>query len=364
MILKRPNLSGRDESKLSFKPRLLFQWHITERCNLHCTHCYQENSPADELSFTDLLKVLEGFKRLLDELRTATDTGPVPGHITVTGGEPFIRKDLPNLLEALAAGKNRFSFSILSNGSFLDSATARYLRELEPLFVQVSIEGTPTTHDRIRGPGDYTRTVSAVKNLVREKIPTIISFTAHRSNYQEFYDVARLGRRLKVSRVWADRFIPIGRGSAWKDQVLSPEETREFVRIMYRAQCEGSSRRFNRTEISMHRALQFLEGGMPYHCTAGDTLLAVQPNGDLYPCRRMPIKAGNLLETPLTELYHKNTLLCALRDRKRTSNGCEGCIHSGVCRGGLKCLSYAVSGNPFNADPGCAHSFSGLRRNP
>ena len=67
-----------------------------------------------------------------------------------------------------------------------------------------------------------------------------------------------------------------------------------------------------RTEIAVNRALQFhCGGGPPYHCTAGDTLVAVMPNGDLYPCRRMPIRAGNLLETPLTQLYDCEPVRCA-----------------------------------------------------
>ncbi|MDM8563363.1 SPASM domain-containing protein, partial [Candidatus Marithioploca araucensis] len=111
---------------------------------------------------------------------------------------------------------------------------------------------------------------------------------------------------------------------------------------------------FNRTEISMRRALQFLVGGgRPYHCTAGDSLLTVQSNGDLYPCRRMPIRIGNLLETPLLELYDNSTLLHKLRQPEQISEGCEACFYAKLCRGGLKCLSYAVTGDPFKADPGC-----------
>lgn len=107
----------------------------------------------------------------------------------------------------------------------------------------------------------------------------------------------------------------------------------------------------------MHRALQFLVGGgRPYHCTAGDTLVTVQPNGDLYPCRRMPIRVGNLLETPLPELYYESDLFCSLRNRNRISDGCQGCLYSKLCRGGLKCLSYATTADLFTADPGCWHS--------
>ena len=87
--------------------------------------------------------------------------------------------------------------------------------------------------------------------------------------------------------------------------------------------------------------------------TAGDSLLTVQPNGDLYPCRRMPIRVGNVMDTPLADLYYESELLCELRDKNRISEGCEGCSHAHTCRGGLKCLSYAMTGDPFKADPGC-----------
>jgi radical SAM protein with 4Fe4S-binding SPASM domain len=139
-----------------------------------------------------------------------------------------------------------------------------------------------------------------------------------------------------------------------REQMFTPEETHEFFQIMQQARSDAQRRWFRRTEVAMHRALQFLvAGGTPYHCTAGDRLITVGSNGDLYPCRRMPIHVGNLLETSLAELYYESDLFRALRDRSRISDGCDGCMFTKLCRGGLKCLSYAVNGDPFTADPGC-----------
>jgi radical SAM protein with 4Fe4S-binding SPASM domain len=332
---------------------LLLQWHITDRCNLRCSHCYQEAYSGEELPLQDLLQVLNQFKDLLESWSYKLNR-LVRGHITVTGGEPFIRRDFLDLLKIFSANKRSFSFAILTNGSFIDAAMAHQLHSLEPTFVQVSIEGTQATHDNIRGLGNFERTVSALKYLARERIRTLISFTAHRGNFREFSEVARIGRKLKVSRVWADRLIPRGTGSALREQILSPEETQEFFEIMQKARNEAANCWFGRTEIAMHRALQFLvAGGKPYHCTAGDTLISVQPNGDLYPCRRMPIRIGNLIETPLIELYYKSSLFDSLRDQERISGGCQDCIYLRLCRGGLKCLSYAVTRDPLKADPGC-----------
>jgi radical SAM protein with 4Fe4S-binding SPASM domain len=346
-------LFSRNANRRNHRPRLLLQWHITERCNLRCSHCYQDTYAGPELSFRDLLDVLQQFKDLLDTLSPGQRRLLARGHVTVTGGEPFVRRDFLDFLEVLSVNKSRFSFAILTNGSFIDAAMARQLSHLNPTFVQVSIEGSQTTHDDIRGTGNFDRTISAVKHLVRARVRTLVSFTAHRGNFREFPEVALLASRLGAARVWADRIIPAGTGKDLEKQVLTPEETQELFRLMRKARQNVKRSFWGRTEVAMHRALQFLEGGHVYHCTAGECLITVQPNGDLYPCRRMPIRIGNLLETPLVDLYKESSLFRALRNRDKTSKGCQDCSYSGLCRGGLKCLSYAMTGDPFTADPGC-----------
>lgn len=346
------------QSGAPYRPRgLLLQWHLTNRCNLRCAHCYQENYDGKgELSLSELLGVLSQYRALLAEWREqAGQHSAVRGHITVTGGEPFARKDFVPFLEHLAAGRNEHSFAILTNGSFIDFAMARRLRRLGPRFVQVSMEGGEATHDRIRGAGDFRRTVAAIQHLVRFRVPTMISFTAHRQNFREFPAVAQIGVKLGVSKVWSDRLIPaMGRGIFAAADGLTPQETQEFFQLMAVAKAEARRRWFSRTEIAMHRALQFLvDGGEAYHCTAGDSLITVMPNGEVYPCRRMPIGVGNLRHASLREIYYASGLLRQLRDKDKTSAGCEGCDHARSCRGGLKCLSYAVTGDPFQRDPGC-----------
>lgn len=333
---------------------LLFQWHITERCNLRCEHCYQDVYSGKELTFNQQLEVLEQFKDLLNSWRSKTKNENLRGHITITGGEPFVRNDFLDLLQVFAQHKSFFSFAILTNGSFIDSKMAAKLTDLGPSFIQVSLEGTKNTHDEIRGDGNFEQTVSAIKNLVKENIHTLISFTAHRGNFREFPELVQIGKKLKVNRIWSDRFIPRGAGNDMAQEMLTPQETQEFFKIMESERTKIKKSWFNKTEIAMHRALQFLVGdGKPYRCTAGDTLITVQPNGDLYPCRRMPISVGNLTNSSLEELYYKSNLFQDLRDRNKVSEGCEGCFYNKLCQGGLKCLSYAVTGDPFKKDPGC-----------
>ncbi|MBP2654718.1 MAG: heme d1 biosynthesis protein [Firmicutes bacterium] len=332
--------------------KLLLQWHITDNCNCRCSHCYQENTlPAVEPDIKTQAAVVNQFKTLLVSL--GTKARPAYGQITVTGGEPLMQDNFFELLQLFAQNKQYFAFAILTNGTLITPNIVTKLQALKPLFVQVSIEGCETTHDSIRGKGNYQQALHGLRHLVNGKIRTFISFTAHKDNFREFTAVAELGRKLKVDKVWADRYIPLGAQESFHEKMLTASETLEFINIMAHARHHNQKRWFNKTKISLERGLQFLQGGgQPYHCTAGNSLLTLMPNGDVYPCRRMPLTVGNLTQHSLTEIYQSSPLLQKLRT-KITSSGCDKCLHRTACRGGLKCLASAVYGDPWQADPGC-----------
>ena len=338
---------------MEFRPRrLVLQWHVTERCNRRCGHCYQGDDYTDELDYSSLLYILEQYLALLRKWNSQKGLPGVYGHINLTGGEPFLREDFPSLLDHLARYRAEVTMAVLTNGSLVDRTMAARLRRWGLKFVQVSLDGDQALNDDLRGPGAFAETVQGVRALVRGRLRTLISFTAHGGNYRSFPAVAALSRTLKVNRLWADRYIPMARKSGL--EILSPVETRDFFRIMAQARREHHRHWFNRTEVAMSRALQFLVAGAPpYSCTAGRSLLAVQANGDVYPCRRLPIKLGNLLETSLEEIYNANEFLTRLRDPHLAVSGCGHCEHQETCRGGLRCLAHAVTGDPFQADPGC-----------
>lgn len=109
----------------------------------------------------------------------------------------------------------------------------------------------------------------------------------------------------------------------------------------------------SKTNIVMYRALQFqMTNDYPYACTAGKTLLTVMENGDLVPCRRMPIVVGNLQNENMYELYTNSTILKSLR-KDTLPDECKKCEHAKLCSGGLKCLTYALYNDLNHKDVGC-----------
>jgi len=332
--------------------RLLLQWHLSDRCNLRCAHCYQGSFAEGPTGLAVWLRILDQYR---DFLAGGSGGARIFGHINVTGGEPFALHDFPALLDIFEAQRHEYSFAILSNGTLIDRGGAKRLSHWQPRYVQISIDGVRETHEALRGGGSFDKAVAGISALVAEGVTTVIAFTAHRGNWREFPEIARLGQQLGVTRVWADRLIPEGNGSTL--QTMSPDETREFFALMRQSVLAAKPLLgMPRTEIAMRRALQFLasgaDGSPAYRCTAGETLLTVMPDGTVYPCRRLPIKVGNIFETSLAEIYDQ-PLLADLRNPHRVFAGCEGCLYSPVCRGGLRCLSCAASGDWRNADPGC-----------
>ena len=320
------------------------QWHLSENCNLRCLHCYQENHKPVQLEYEKLVIIYKQFKELLEKKK-------MKGHINITGGEPLCNPYLFKILDLIKEDSDLISFSILTNGTLINEKIAQRLKSYNPKYVQVSLEGGKKTNDYIRGKGTYKKIAEGIVNLRKEDIFTSISFTATSLNYKGFPKVVRYARKYGVNNVWSDRFIPLGNSD--KSLALNYEQTREYLEIMNKERNKLKKIKNNNTMISMYRALQFqMTNDFAYGCTAGDTLLTVMENGDLVPCRRMPIIVGNLFDRSMYDLYTNSDVLKELREKK-IPDECINCEHSEVCHGGLKCLTYAMYNDLNHKDYGC-----------
>ena len=190
------------------------------------------------------------------------------------------------------------------------------------------------------------------KFVKKYNIFTSISFTATTLNYKEFPKVVSYAKKYKVDNVWSDRYIPLG-DSEDKNLALNVSQTQEYLSIMAKERLKLKRKQYNKTTISMYRALQFQKtNDFAYGCTAGDTLLTVMENGDLVPCRRMPIVVGNLLKDDMYKLYKTNPILKKLR-KNTIPDDCNDCEHAQMCHGGLKCITYAIYKDLNHKDIGC-----------
>jgi len=331
---------------------MVLQWHLTERCPLSCAHCYQEGVQEAGASVRE--EILGQFLELVEHLSVLRGI-PVRPRLHLTGGEPFLVPGFLDWLESLRDRHPDLELAVMSTGLPVTDAMAHRLAALRLSFFQVSLDGGEATHDGLRGAGNHGRVLAAVRRLSGAGLRPSVSFTAGRSNWREFPEVVREARKAGAGCVWSDRMIPCGGAHARTDEVLLPPEVDGWIALMERCREQESRRLFGRRiRIRMDRALQFRgAAGRAYSCHAGSDLLTVLPDGGVVPCRRLPVPVGRLPRDRLTDLWETHPFLLSLR-ASGIPEGCGKCAAARSCRGGLRCLSHALLGDPFRPDPGCS----------
>lgn len=319
--------------------KFVLQWHIIHKCNLRCKHCYQEDYNK-ELSEKELIKIFNDFKEFITIKK-------YKGHINFTGGEPILSKHLYTLLNLCE--QNNITFGILTNGTLLTKEIVEKLSNYKNLsFIQVSIDGNKKIHDDIRGIGNFDKTLKSLKLLRKYKIQTMVSFTCNKNNYKTLKEVIRIMRRNKVDRFWCDRLIPFGSNT---EEILTTSEYMEVVKLI----TKESKRKipFNKTIIHTNRSLQWCFGSNEYYkCSAGISLLTVLADATLLPCRRLPLELGNLKSDSMINLYNKSKIIKDLL-KEEIPKECNNCLKKNKCRGGAKCLTYALNNTYKKKDVNC-----------
>lgn len=336
---------------------LTLQWHITNRCNKRCSHCYQQVYENKEFTTAELLDIGSGYLELLKEYNNVNEIED-RGHINITGGEPFIRDDIFELIEFFYKNRKEITFGILTNGSYLTEEVVAKLSKFKPRMVQVSLDGNKEMHDSIRGEGSFEEVIKAIKLLKKYNIKALVSFTANDKNYRNFSEVVSIARNAGAYKVWSDRLVPIGSGATGEVNTLSNKQVVEYINIMKKEKNKFVNK-LSKTKVAIERSLQFLCGeGDCYTCSAGDGLIVVLEDGSVMPCRRLPLVVGNLKDLSLKEIYFNSDLMKDLRENKEISKGCEGCNLFSTCKGGAKCISYGIYGDYRKKDYGCPINIS------
>ncbi|MFH1581764.1 MAG: 12,18-didecarboxysiroheme deacetylase [Pseudomonadota bacterium] len=220
---------GRMSSKLpshllqfSKDKRPVVVWNITRRCNLKCVHCYAQ---AKDLSFKNELSTKEG-KILLDDL--AQFGVPV---ILFSGGEPTIRKDLPELA-AYAVSKGMRAV-ISTNGTLITQKMARVLKDIGLSYVGISIDGMEEINDRFRGvKGAFKAALEGIKNCKDAGIKVGLRFTINKFNADEIPKIFELLEDMEIPRACFYHLVYAGRGTDLIKDDLSHDETRSTVDLI------------------------------------------------------------------------------------------------------------------------------------
>jgi len=330
------------------KDQFHIQWHITNLCNLRCKHCYQDDfSGKDDLDWSDLKKVSGD---VLFSLREWDKTVC----IHLTGGEPLLKPEFFLLLDDLEQESIVDELGIITNGLPIDRESMKRLSGFSKLRkIKVSLDGGDAeTNDSIRQKGTFDR---VMRNLAlmkeEERFQIILMFTLMKRNFRSLPSLIRLCQDLGVNGLIIERFIPLGRGRESLNEVLSKEEWKGMIRMLsdfISTDEEQSFLPYQAFQINFHDEEPELLGAP---CVVGVDGLCIMPEGNVFPCRRLPISIGNLLKAPLKQIWEKSDLLEKLRRKEDLKGKCGRCEIKD-CRG-CRSLALALTGDYLDEDPHC-----------
>ena len=128
------------------RPLLNLRISITQRCNYRCTYCHREGEVQRANRSAELMSVDE----IVRIAKTAISLGIA--RIKLTGGEPLMRKDLPQIVSGIAAVPGLRDLSLTTNGLLLGGGMAKILRDSGLKRVNISLPSlNPETYGKLTG---------------------------------------------------------------------------------------------------------------------------------------------------------------------------------------------------------------------
>lgn len=322
-------------------PRLYL--NVTERCNLQCVHCAVTGlpAPADGLSTPDILALVDDLCAMGGE------------SLTLSGGEPLLRRDL---LDILSYAAPRVPTFLATNGTLIDDDLAAGLSRLK-LRIQISLDGASAeVHDAIRGPGTFERTMHGIDLLRRHHFAgqLLLNMTVMRANLDDVFNLLCLGDQMGID-VRLVPLLKLGRaGLAWREMYVPPQEQAELHTRIYRER-----RRF---KIAIDGGFQGLILNPPAHgmwCRVGSSA-AIDSLGNVYPCSslmRPGFCLGSVHEAPLHNIMASLKLrglagFCAVR--KSLIPACGACHWRHFCQSNCPAVVLAEKGTMLATDELCS----------
>lgn len=354
-------LKDKKYNKLTFS----LQWHITAKCDQHCRHCYMYDSDSYMPEMENELSLFD-CKLIVDDFIYALKKWSKKGSIVFTGGDPLLRKDFFDLL-IYTSSKDIYPIGIAGNSYNLSTEIAKALKKYGVSMYQISLDGMREIHDSLRKPGSFEDALRGYEVLKEAGINPMCMFTLSRYNMHELIDVIRLATELDLAGFDFDRLVPIGNGTDFLEEMISPDEYRELlleVNSEYKKlRKKGCNTLFGYKDnlwalilkeeelISSHSVIP--EGfELKRGCLIGLAGLAILADGSVMACRRLPLIVGKLPEQKITEVFESSPKLNELRKIDKIKK-CSSCSNIDNCRG-CRAIAYSCSnGDYFFKDPGC-----------
>jgi radical SAM protein with 4Fe4S-binding SPASM domain len=317
-------------------------------------HTYRSEL-QNELSLYQCVQILDDFKKTIRE-------AGIQGHISFCGGDVFLNESTFWTLVEMSKD-DRISFSVLGNPDLLTHEKAVRLRDLGIQHYQISIDGLEKSHDSLRRPGSFRKSIWALCLLESLGIRTSVMFTISPANAGDLVSIMRLLGNFGITNFCFDRVVSLGNWlQLGQDTTFTSQQYRNICEIYLKERSTlnhlGISTNYT---IKSHLLKLYLYDlgrlglnateGQDYGCPVGRSAIAILADGTVLPCRRLPIVIGKLPQQSLIDVIARSDVLMRFRQQSNYEK-CKDCDLFYCCRG-CPAVAYSVAGNPFAPDPHC-----------
>ena len=263
---------------------------VTYRCNARCNMCsrYKKPSRPDEEITIDTIKKL-----------------PPMYFTNITGGEPFIREDLKDIVRELYKKSDRI---VISTNGFFTDRIIDLCKEFPNIGIRISIEGLEETNNKIRGLDDgFNKGYTTLKKLVEMGMKDVgFGMTVQDANAKDLVDLYKLSDEMNMEFATAtlhNSFYFVESKNIIKDREMV---AKEFERLINELLKSNSPKKWFRAYFN-HGLINYIYGQkrlLP--CDMAFDTFFIDPYGDVMPCNGTKEKEvmGNLNETDWDTLWN------------------------------------------------------------
>jgi len=340
-------------------------YEATLACNLRCRHCGSSAGKPrkDELSTSEATELFGQLAALGCE------------KLTISGGEPMLRKDWPELIAS--AAQTGMRVGMITNAVSFNEEAARSAKANGLRAVGFSLDGLREVHDRIRGKvGHYERIRRAMKAAAKVELPFAIVTFVNSLNLTHLDDLYQLVREQGAFAWQIQLGANMGNMKNNQDLLINEHQLLAFHAKLARLIRRGDLRidvgdcigYYGPEETTLRKNI----GGRPFSgCGAGIRVVGIESNGNVKGC--LSIMAGynsegqryvegNIRESSLEEIWQRDDAFAYNRQWSQDSMDgfCRDCRHVRNCRGG--CRSNMVACGQGEENPMCVYRILSKRQ--